>query len=122
MENRSQIKDELSKRMIQFTLRIIRLAEKYQANRALSPVFNQLIRSGSSIGANVTEAQGSASRKDFKNYFHIALKSAKETNYWLLVLLEYGGDIALDAKQLQNENTQFIKILTSSILTIKSKI
>lgn len=122
MENRGQVKDDFSKRLIKFTLQIIRLAEKNSANRALIPIFNQIIRSGSSIGANVNEAQGSSSRKDFKNYFHIALKSAKETDYWLLVLIEYGGEITSEARLLRDENTQFIKILTSSILTIKSKI
>ncbi|MDD5626721.1 MAG: four helix bundle protein [Patescibacteria group bacterium] len=59
---------------------IIILSKKACKNPIASPLINQLIRSGTSIGANYMEANGASSRKDFKNKIHICKKEAKETN------------------------------------------
>lgn len=114
-------KEEFQERLIKFTLAILKFSDKYASNRTLSPIFRQLVRSGSSIGANVVEAQGSASKKEFRNFFHIALKSAKETRYWLIVLSRYSDSIGADADGLLKEVREHISILSSSILTMKSR-
>lgn len=59
---------------------------------------SQLLRSGTSIGANTREAQRGVSKKDFKNKFGIALKEADETMYWLKILEATGREIPKDMK------------------------
>ena len=110
-------------RSFSFAVRIVRL-HKYLVRqyRAFS-LSDQLLRSGTSIGANVTEAQDAQSRKDFISKLSIALKEAKETRYWIALLIETGY---LDASQkhvssLQDELEELIKLLTSIIMTCKQE-
>ena len=79
---------DITERSFEFALRIIKLCQflnkKYvMENNVLA---KQLLRSGTSVGANVEEAQAGQSRKDFINKMAIALKEARETNYWLRLL------------------------------------
>ena len=67
-----------------FALRIVELAEELQ-NRRKFAVANQLLRAGTSIGANVWESQNSESRKDFIHKIKIAAKEGDETEFWLLL-------------------------------------
>jgi len=70
-----------------FSVRIIKLYKHIkQKDRDIEPLLKQVLRSGTSIGANVTEAQGAITKKDFINKLHIALKEARETDYWLELL------------------------------------
>lgn len=80
---------------------------------------NQLLRSGTSIGANVEEGQGSQSRADFIAKYSIACKEARETNYWLRLLA--ASEIMTDAKlkDLIDESNQLIVILTTIIKTTR---
>lgn len=68
-----------------FACDIVLYAEKLKANRFYE-IGGQLLRSGTSIGANVRESQRGASTKDFKNKLKIALKEAEETKYWLEII------------------------------------
>lgn len=101
MENRNEIL-ELS---IQFSLDIIKYTEQLELNRKFV-VANQLLKSGTSIGANVFEAQSSESRADFIHKLKIADKEAKETEYWL-VLCE------------KSENYPFYESLKLKLLSIQ---
>ena len=74
----------------QFSLRIVKLFGHLKKNRVERELALQLLRSGTSIGANVEEAIGGASRKDFIHKLTIAYKEARETNYWLKLLKEAG--------------------------------
>jgi four helix bundle protein len=65
-----------------FSLKIIRFTEELESKRKFN-VANQLFRSGTSIGANVREAQGAESKVDFRHKCKIAYKEAEETEYWL---------------------------------------
>lgn len=78
-----ELKDNLIVTLtFQFALAIVKFAEILEANRKYA-VANQLIRSGTSIGANVREAQNAESKADFVNKLKIAAKEADETEYWL---------------------------------------
>ena len=81
----------------------------------------QLLRSGTSIGANTRESKNAQSRNDFLNKLCIALKEADETDYWLDLLhaTYYIDDKMYDA--LANECKEIIKILTSIIKTLREK-
>ena len=70
-----------------FGVRVVKFySSKIKINYHYKDLFRQLLRSGTSIGANITEAQEAASKKDFINKLAIALKEAKETEYWLKLL------------------------------------
>ena len=81
----------------------------------------QLLRSGTSIGANVAENRRAQSVADFVSKLSIALKEAEETGYWLKTL--YGGDYLTMAEfaSINADNEELIKILVSSIKTVKQK-
>jgi four helix bundle protein len=76
------------------------------------PIINQLIRSGTSIGANYREANGASSRKDFQNKIFICKKEAKETFYWLELIGKSVDDEKLKEKtrKLWQEAKEFILI------------
>ena len=102
---------------IAFALRIIRLY-KYLTITAEQKEYvlsKQLLRSGTSIGANVKEALPGQSRPDFRAKMNIALKEACETEYWLDLL--YKSDYINESlyTPLSNENVEIIKILTSIV-------
>ena len=67
-----------------FSLKIISFTEKLEAQKKFN-MANQLFRSGTSIGANVCEAQGAQSKSDFKHKCKVAYKEAEETRYWLML-------------------------------------
>jgi len=119
MEN---FKQTLIKRIYNYCLNIIKFADK--ANKkdySILIIIKQLIRSATSIGANVIEAQAASSKRDFINFLNHALKSANESKFWL-GLLKYSrkGD-STECEKLLNETIELAKIIASSILTLKGK-
>lgn len=77
----------------------------------------QLLRSGTSIGANVEEAQAGQSRADFISKMSIASKAARETNYWLRLLRDSGVIDKIEIEALLAESESIINILTSIVKT-----
>jgi four helix bundle protein len=108
-------------RMIDFSVMVMKTCSKLRKDPTLWSICDQIIRSSSSIGANVNEAQGAHSRKDFANYFQIALKSARETRYWIQVIERYEPK-TLEMKHLYDENEHLINILQASIKTLRSSL
>lgn len=99
-----------------FALQIIRVCNEVKANRRESVLTNQLIRSGTSVGANIREAFYAHGRADFIAKLQIALKECAESEYWLELLLEAGY---YDDSQILNECIEVKKLLISSINTAK---
>ncbi len=118
-EGRDTWKRQFSARLIKFSVDVLRFAGELNKHPVLRPVSDQLVRSATSVGANVTEAQGAGSKKDFANFFQIALKSAKETQYWLVVIAHYEGGRSVKAQKLLEEIKEVSRILTSSLLTMR---
>jgi len=111
----------LKSRTYRFSLQIVRLISDFRNDRILRIIGDQLLRSGTSIGANIAEAIAASSRKDFTNYFQIALKSANETRYWLSLL----KDTQLckqrqEIDSLLNEVSEIAKMIASSVITLKN--
>ncbi len=97
---------------------IIEYAEILESNRKFI-IANQLLKSGTAIGANVREAQNAESKNDFIHKMKIAAKEADETTYWLLLCqqsLNYP-----DCSELQNNAEEIMKILSKIIATSKNK-
>ncbi len=106
---------------ISFAARIIKLSQYLTNNRKESIISKQIVRSGTSIGANINEANYGQSKADFIAKMHIALKETAETEYWLrlLVVSEYITDE--EGESLLNDCLEIKRILISSINTAKSK-
>jgi len=103
-------------RSYNFALKIIRLCEHLKENRHFE-IAQQLLRSGTSIGANVEEALAGQSRKDFFAKMSIASKEARETNYRLRLIKNEGLFDKQRLQKLISESYELVKILTSIVKT-----
>jgi len=110
MENENLI----IKKSYDFALRIINVY-KYLSNKKEFVLSKQLLKSGTSIGANVTEAQEAISKKDFKNKMSIALKEAVESRYWIKLLKDSEYLTQKQAKSLLDDLEEIIKILSKIV-------
>ena len=109
----------IGEKSFQFALRIVRLCKYLQQEKREYVLSKQLLRSGTSIGANVAEAKQGQSRADFASKASIALKEATETDYWLRLL--HGADYLTDDEfdSIIADCRELEKILTSIIKTTK---
>jgi len=104
-----------------FSVRILKLYRfLLKQDRSLEPILKQILSSGTSIGANITEAQNAPSTKDFINKLNISLKEARETEYWLNLFK--ASDIINEKsfKSLQFDCKELIKLLIAIIKTAKN--
>jgi len=118
---KNNFKIEFHKRLIKFSLQIIKFCEEIRKDRNLWPIADQLIRSATSIGANVIEAKASGSKLDYLRFFQIALKSANETRYWLILISESNINLKEKANHLIREVKEIANILGAGVLTMKGK-
>ncbi|MBR3934375.1 MAG: four helix bundle protein [Clostridia bacterium] len=102
-----------------FSVEIVNLCDSIKGKSALT---NQILRSGTSIGANIHEANYAHSRADFISKMQIALKECYETEYWLKLFVRTNILTAEMYKKLKNDCGKIRKILISSINTAKSNI
>jgi len=122
MQNgKAKFKNEFKERVYKFALDIIAFIEQLPKGQVSSVVGAQLLRSATSIGANVVEVQGATSRKDYANFFAHALKSTNETKFWLSLLRDSGKAEMESTDKLLREATELAKILAKSILTLKGQ-
>ena len=123
MQNSQQEnKGGLKERSYHYALAVVALANHLpKQDFAAVVIYKQLIRSATSIGANIIETQAGNSRKDFTNFFNYALKSANESKFWLGLLKDSGKIDDGRADNLANETTELAKMLASSIITLKGK-
>lgn len=103
-----------------FALRIIKLYKHLNDNYRISPIANQILKSGTSIGANVREAVRAQSKPDFYSKLNIALKESSETEYWLELLFESDYINKEQFISIHNDCEELIKILVSITKTQKS--
>lgn len=119
------MKEDFKKRVYRYTIRLVKFLRALTADILTREVISQLMRSGTSIGANFFEAQSASSKKDFINFFTYALKSANESIFWFNVLLEselISKKSADECRNLLAETEELAKILASSILTMKKRL
>lgn len=99
-------------RTFKFGVRVIRLGSSLPKSPAGFALASQLIRSGTSVGANIQEAQSAMSKKDFIHGIQIALKEARETKFWIELITESSLMPSAKTKLLIDESDQLIRILT----------
>ena len=110
---------EISNRIIKFNARVIKLVDALADSFSGKKIADQLIRSATSVGANYEEAHGASSRADFAHKLQIALKEARETRYWLAIILEANLTPDFGIEALVDEATQIHAILGKSVATVR---
>jgi four helix bundle protein len=118
---KEQFKEDFKKRIKLFILNLIQFIDSLPNDRTCKIIGNQLLRSGTSIGANYFEARAASSKNDFTNFFNHSLKSANESKFWLEILIDAKKCNLDQANKLLKETVEISNIFASSILTLKGK-
>jgi len=117
----SKLKTELKYRCYSFSIEIIKFLGTLPEKKVYWVISDQLLRSATSIGANIVEAKASSSKRDFIKFYDIALKSANETKYWLGLLRDATNTDKDKVNNLLAEVDEISRMLGSSLLTLKNK-
>ena len=105
----------------EFAKDIVFLCRRLKQNGVESALINQLIRCGTSVGANIHEAQYAQGTKDFISKLEIALKECNESEYWLELLYETSSISPTEFDDLQKSCIELRRMLVSSVTTLKNK-
>ena len=116
----SKFKTDLIKRTYELSLAVIDLMNKLPQKRSAWVIADQLLRSSTSIGANIVEAKSSSSRLEFKKFYEISLKSANETIYWFNLLRDAKLADEKEVKGLIQETDEISRMLASSVMKLKN--
>jgi len=117
----SKFKSDLKYRCYKFSLKIIAFIDQLPDERSCWIIGDQLLRSGTSIGANLVEAGASSSKREFKKFHEIALKSANETKYWLGLLRDSEKADREKINNLLKEVNEIANMIAAGILKMKGK-
>ena len=104
-----------------FAKDIVFLCRSLKQRGVEGALINQLLRSGTSVGANVHEAQYAQGTKDFISKFEIALKECNESEYWLEILHEVNSLSKIEFDKFQKDCIELRRMLVSTVTTLKSK-
>ena len=115
-------KEDIQKKSIDFAVRIVRLARYLQTEKTDFVISRQILRSGTSIGANVREAQYAQSPADFVAKLSIALKEGAETQYWIEILQRTELVTVTRMKRLKADCDELVGMLVQSIKASKRKL
>ncbi|MBI2613500.1 MAG: four helix bundle protein [Candidatus Levybacteria bacterium] len=113
---------EFRKKLIEFAIKIIKLTKTLPKTSENMIIFNQIIRSSTSIGGNYAEAIFALTRADFIHCLNICKKETSETLHWLEVLLRLNTSFSREIQSLVEETESYLKIFISSVKTSQSKI
>jgi len=116
MENKDNI---VMNKSYAFALRIIKLYKYLIADKKEYVLSKQVLRSGTSIGALVKEAEHAQSKADFINKMNVALKEANETEYWLMLLKDSDYMDEISFSSIHADISELIKLLASIVKTSK---
>ncbi len=111
---------DIRERAFEFSVTLLKFCRQLdQHDIAMQTISRQLVRCGTSIGANLEEAQSGETRSDFIHKNAIALKEARETRYWLRLLVAGGFASNPTTKGLQQETEEIVKVLAAIIVSAK---
>ena len=117
--NNKNIKYDLEERTARFSEKVIEICKKTPKNVVTVPIIDQLVRAGTSVGANYCEANGASSKKDFKNKIFTCKKESKETKYWLRMLAKAVGELQDECRALWQEAQEFTLIFSKIAVNTK---
>ena len=118
---KEEFKKMLKLRAFNLARNIMKLTDKFPQKRSVWVISDQLLRSTTSIGANIIESQAASSKKDFINFLNHALKSGNETKFWLALAKDLDDKLIPEIEKQLKESDELVKILGSSISTLKGK-
>lgn len=110
---------DLKKRAYEYALKLIEMLGSQSGDYISQVMGKQLLRSGTSVGANIVEAQAASSKRDFIQFYTHALKSANESKFWLSLIRETRKVAGVE--ELLRETVELSNILGACILTAKGK-
>lgn len=113
---------DIKKRTFQFALETLLLCKKIQESDREFILTKQLIRSATSVGANIRESRNAQSKKDFIHKVSIAQKECDETSYWIELLLASTNGYELKLTLLHKESVELMRILSSILLKSKANL
>ncbi len=102
-----------------FSLKIVKMYMRMYKDSEVKDLLRQVLKSGTSIGANVEEAEGGQSKKDFIAKMSIAYKESRETNYWLRLFKDAEILEEAEAESLKQESEELMRIMTAILNTSK---
>ena len=114
------MKYDLEERTAKFGEDIIELCKKIPKTPVTITIISQLVRSGTSVGANYCEANGASSKRDFNNKIFICKKEAIETKYWLRMLSKADNDYAVRCRKLWKEAQELTLIFSKIAKSAKN--
>ena len=115
-------RETLKRRIYKFIIELVGFVEGLPKNDSLCRIaIDQLLRSGTSIGANYIEAIAGSSKRDFTNFLTHCLKSANESKFWLALLRDTNKGDRKEINSLLDELIEISNIIASSIKTLKRK-
>lgn len=117
--DKSKFKEEFYQRLVRFSISVIEMCKEFKTDSLLWSISDQIIRSSTSVGANVMEAKSSSSKREYIKYFEIALKSANETIYWFDVIKEIRPTDSVIF--LQKECSEIAAIIAKSVIKMKER-
>lgn len=115
------MKYDLEERTAKFAEDVISLSSKASKNVVTLPIISQLVRAGTSVGANYSEANGASSRRDFRNKIHICKKEVQETKYWLRTISAADPALKDDSQRIWQEAHE-LTLIFSKIASSMNKI
>src|SRR3990172_1595798 len=110
----------LEDRTIKFAKDIVVFVQGFKRDPLLMPILTQLVRAGTSIGANYCEANGASSKKDFTNKIFICKKESKETKYWLRMLAKAVEELKGECQDLWREAQEYTLIFSKIAANLKA--
>ena len=122
MKNESARRNVVLEKSFAFAVGIVKTGRRLQLDRREWVLSKQLIRSGTSIGANIEEAMAAQSKKDFLSKMSIALKEARETHYWLRVIRDSGLADGVDGETHIPACQELVRLLSSITLTTRENL
>lgn len=121
MEDSGKRYNALKDKSVLFSIRIIKLYKYLTDNKKEYVMAKQLLRSGTSIGANISEAIFAESNADYIHKYAISQKECSETLYWLTILQETEYLTKEEYVSMNDDCIELLKLLTSTIVTLKKK-
>lgn len=118
---KEKVSEHIKFRAYKVSLKVLSLIDLFPNKKHYWSLADQVLRSTTSIAANIIEAQSASSRKDFIHFYTIALKSANETKFWLCLIKDGGKISKTKIDTILQEVIEISKILGASLLTLKGK-
>jgi len=112
----------LKEKSYSFAIKIVRLSQYLNANKKEYVISKQILRSGTSVGTLIREAEFGQSKKDFISKMSISLKEANETDYWISILKDTNYIDEAKFKDLNLNISEIIRMLIASIKTAKNNV